>query len=108
MKYAYCIVTAFWTAIATSMCADIHFGAQKNIIKVIEDALQQGVDVDERDHNGLTALYWAAHHNNKKAMAFLLQHGANPHLKIHPNDNNQMTVYQRFINQRSLFNAYKK
>lgn len=45
-------------------------------INQFEDLLKTGVDVNEIDENGLTALEWAAHHGEPRIMALLMKYGA--------------------------------
>jgi ankyrin repeat protein len=44
--------------------------------------LRSWADIDERDHEGRTALYWATFQGNENIVKTLLDRGANPNVKV--------------------------
>jgi ankyrin repeat protein len=47
-------------------------------VKEIRTAIQEGVDLNARDHDGVPALYWAAARGHSDSLRTLLAAGANP------------------------------
>jgi len=50
----------------------------ESAVAVVQLLLEHGADVNPKDKWGITPIGLAAHQNNKKVVAFLLKHGADP------------------------------
>ena len=55
--------------------------AKSNDVKILQELLDQGIDVNTKNHYGLTALTFATDKGNLEAVNFLLENGADPNLK---------------------------
>lgn len=59
----------------------IRDAAQRGDIGSARKFLQRGIKIDERNHNGETALHWAIEGNNKPMVEFLIANGADVNAK---------------------------
>ena len=55
--------------------------AKTNDIKTLKEYLDKGIDVNVKNHYGVTALTYAADKGNLEAVDLLLERGADPNLK---------------------------
>ncbi|MCX6252129.1 MAG: ankyrin repeat domain-containing protein [Bacteroidetes bacterium] len=55
--------------------------AKSNDIKAMNELLDKGVDVNAKNHYGVTALFFAIDKNNLETVMLLLERGADPNLK---------------------------
>ncbi len=49
--------------------------------KIAESVLNEGIDINIKDENGMTPLMWAAYHCNLNTVGFLLNKGADVNVK---------------------------
>ena len=55
--------------------------AKKGANHILNDLFNEGVYVDTKDENGMTALMWASHYCNFNTVGFLLDKGADVHVR---------------------------
>jgi hypothetical protein len=53
------------------------FGANNGHLRVVEELLQLGADIEDKSNNGKTALHWACHWGHYPVVKFLVEKGAN-------------------------------
>ncbi|KAI0274138.1 ankyrin repeat-containing domain protein, partial [Russula aff. rugulosa BPL654] len=57
----------------------LQWAARKGLVKIIDLLIQHArLDIDVKDHSGLTPLHWAARQGDEVSMQILLKYGANP------------------------------
>ena len=59
-----------------------HYCLSRNLITTVHAILDQGVDVDIANNDGLTPLHIAAQEGNSKMMSILLSRGAQCNMKV--------------------------
>ena len=55
--------------------------AKKGADHILDDLLNEGIDVDTKDQDGMTALMWATYNCNLNTVEFLLDKGAAVNVK---------------------------
>ena len=55
--------------------------AKKGTNNILEDLFNEGLDVNTKDKDGMTALMWAAYHCNLNTVGFLLDRKADVNVK---------------------------
>jgi ankyrin repeat protein len=61
-------------------------------VRKLERLVAQGADVNARGRDGMTPAFWALAHLSKGALAFLLEHGADPNAQLIPDGNSVMSI----------------
>ena len=56
---------------------DLHRAAEENRVDIARALIARGDDVDARDENGRTPLYWAARKGSPVKVRLLIEKGAN-------------------------------
>jgi ankyrin repeat protein len=55
--------------------------AKKGANNILDDLLNEGIDVNTKDKDGMTALMWATHYCNLNTVGFLLDKGADVNVR---------------------------
>jgi ankyrin repeat protein len=85
----------------------LHWGLELRNIAILQRILDKGIDINLRDNEGKTALFWAVQYNWLPESKFLLEHHANPNIAdnsgIYPL---HFATHQGFIDLISLLSNY--
>jgi ankyrin repeat protein len=69
------------------MSQSLHAAVERGDVEQFQQLLRQGVNLNEQDSRGRTAILAATHANNSTIVKILLEAGADIHLKDHMQDN---------------------
>lgn len=66
--------------IDTSGFGSLHWALELKDIAILQKILNKGIDIDLRDNEGKTTLFWTTHYNWSEGTEFLMNHAANPNI----------------------------
>jgi outer membrane protein assembly factor BamB len=76
-----CLIVLPLSMNAQDQSEKFYNAAKANDLKTLKELIDKGIDVNVKNHYGVTALTFAIDKNNVNAVKFLLENGADPNLK---------------------------